>query len=460
MYRLEDMEMIDKNLDKIKDDSAHAYKSKYEPTLNEMTKVVKVIKDYLVKNKKIAYGGFAQNLLLKKKNNNEGFYKEIDGVFFNWPDVADIEFYSHEPMADVIKLTEELFKAGFKYIEGSEGIHPETYKLFINFINYCDVSYMPLNIYNNAPIIEIDGIRCIHPHFMMVDAYRILTDPMTSYWRLEKPIKRFQKILKYYPMDESLVDKKILIGAEIKSNNDILKFLRKKIIQKYKFITVGLYAYNYYVKKIKNNNYSTIIPYYEIISIKLNKDANKIYKILNDKFKNKITTKEYYPFFSYLDSRIEFYYEGKLILKMYGSNERCIVYKYSEKKKTYFGTYNLVYMYLLFNYFLAYVNRNKEDTQLYTSLLSKIAFVRNKYLTENNITVVDISPFQDFTYKCIGVPIDPIRQSRLIYADNKSKGRIKKFRYVPTGKMGKFPNFRFKNCSGNQNLQNNLIIKK
>ena len=53
-------------------------------------------------------------------------------------------------------------------------------------------------------------------------------------------------------------------------------------------------------------------------------------------------------------------YRHKLILILYGNNERCIVYNYSEKKHCYFGTFNLVIMYILFNYFYYYINKMKE----------------------------------------------------------------------------------------------------
>ena len=38
-----------------------------------------------------------------------------------------------------VELTEELHSKGFKHVEGKEGVHPETYKIFVNFINYCDM---------------------------------------------------------------------------------------------------------------------------------------------------------------------------------------------------------------------------------------------------------------------------------------------------------------------------------
>jgi hypothetical protein len=456
MYRVEDMEKIEKNIDKIKDEAAKEYKSLYEPTLKEISEVYSAIKNYIKKKGKVAYGGFAQNMLLTAKNPDESFYKIIDGAYYNWPDVADMEFYSPAPLTDIIELTEELYSLGFKYVEGKEGVHSETYKIFVNFINYCDISYMPANIYNNMPIIEVNGIKCTHPHFMMVDAYRVLTDPMTSYWRLDKSIKRFQKLLKYYPLDSSLVDKKV----ELKTNSDVLKVIRKKIIHMSDLVVIGFYGYDYLVKKVSDklslNNY----PYYEAISKDLEKDAIKTLKILKNKFGNKITTKEYYPFFSYMDKRIEFYHQNNLVFRLFANNERCTVYQYSEKKQTHFGTYNLIFMYLLFDYFLAFISRDKFNTDLFNCLISKLHYSRNKYLESKNLTVLDQSPFQDFTFKCFGVPADPMRNSLLQGLEKKKQGKQMKFRYGPSGKPGKAPEFNFSNSSGNQILNEKYLILK
>ena len=458
MYRIEDMESIDKNIDKIKDGAAREYKTYNEPTLKESSDVYSAIKNYIKKNNKVAYGGFAQNMLILAKNKDDSFYKEIDGAFYNWPDVADIEFYSPTPLADIIKLTEELYSLGFKPVEGKEGVHPETYKIFVNFVNYCDISYMPQNIYNNIPIIDIDGIKCAHPHFMLLDAYRVMTDPLTSYWRLDKSIKRFQKILKYYPLDQSLNDKKLELKADAP---DILKFIRKKFIHKSKLIVVGFYAFNYYVKKEKKESIKYVLnnyPYYELISSELAKDAKHIFRHLKHKFGDKITIKQFFPFYAFMDKRVEYYYNGNLILKLYGNNQRCTVYNFSIKKHTHFGTYNLVFMYLLFDYYFAFINKDKINTELYKSLIGKLFNCRNKYLDYHNITVIDKSPFQDFTYKCYGIPVDTIRASFLESIEKRKQGKQMKFRYGATGKIGKIPDYFFSNNSGNQILNEKYLV--
>jgi len=457
MYRIEDIEKININIDKIKDEAAQEYKTLYEPTLNEISKVYKSIKNYIKRKGRVAYGGFAQNLLIINKNPDDSFYKIIDGVFYTWPDLADIEFYTPTPIEDVIELTEELFKLGYKNIEGKEGIHSGTYKIFVNFLNYCDIGYIPTNINNNMPVIEVEGIKCAHPHFMMVDTFRILTDPMTSYWRVDKSIKRFQKLIKYYPIDQSNVNMKI----EFKSNDQsINKLIRKKIVQKTKLIVVGFAAYNYYAKKESDENMLNNIPFYELISTNFTRDAKQIHRFFNKKFPGKVTTKEFYPFNEFLDRKIEYYVNNELVLRLFGNNERCIVYNYSDKKKTHFGTFNLVMMYLLFDYFYYFINHDKYNTELFSGLISKFFNLRNKYLDKHNITVIDKSPFQDFTFKCLGIPIDPIRSSLLEGLEKKKQGKRMKFRYDPSGKSIKVPEFSFSNISGNHILKEKYFILK
>ena len=113
MYREEDLIKIEENYDKIRNESAKEYKTYYEPTLTEISGVYNAIKNFIKKNKRIVYGGFAQNMLVKVKNNQDVFYTEINGAFYNLPDIADIEFYTPTPIADLIALTEELHTLKF-----------------------------------------------------------------------------------------------------------------------------------------------------------------------------------------------------------------------------------------------------------------------------------------------------------------------------------------------------------
>ena len=435
MFRKNDLEKINLVINDIKDNASYEFKKNNEPTFEESRNIINHIIKFIKKKKKKVYGGFAQNLLISNKDPSKSFYKVIDGVYYCWPDIADIEFYSYDPLNDIYELTNELFNLNFTHIQAKEGVHEGTFKIFVNFINYCDISYMPTYIYNKVPYLEIDKIKCAHPHFMLIDGYRMLADPLTSYWRLDKMVDRLNLLLTYYPMNNNY--NKINFEEKLLDNNLIIKYINKKIIYKSKLIVVGLYAYNYYIKKVSHKD-KINLEYLELITDELKKDGKLIFKKLSNKFKN-ITVKEFFPFYEYFDRRIEYYYNNKLILKLYNNNKKCIVYNFSIKKQTYFGTFSLIYLYFLINYFYALVNNDSKNKNNIIKLLGNLIFFKNKYLNKKNITVVDKSPFQYFTFNCLGKPIHPIRESLLKIR------KKKKFIYSPSKKKTKKKKKKFNN---------------
>jgi hypothetical protein len=291
---------------------------------------------------------------------------------------------------------------------------------------------------------------------MLCDAYRVLTDPMTSYWRLEKAL-RFNKILNYYP----IVTNEYI---DIKLNNvkpDVMRFIRKHIIHNSKLIVIGFYAYDYYIKKV--NNSEKEYPYYEVITTDLINDIRKAHKILKSKYSN-ITIKQFNPYFVLLDNYVEFYYNNQMILRIIGSNHRCTVYKFSKNKKTYYGTYNLTYMHLLFNYTHAIIFKTRNETfektfekMVYLNMMNNIAYIRDKYLDEHKKTVIDKSPFQDFTFNCNGDPHDTIREAKLRMFAKK----VSKFNYKPSNKKNiKVPNVIYDNNSGMEIIDSKKFFYK
>tara|TARA_B110000971_G_C19966976_1_gene480717 strand:- start:64 stop:1416 length:1353 start_codon:yes stop_codon:yes gene_type:complete len=450
MYRDEDIDRIKLNIDNIAEQALTIYKTNYEPTLSESNEVYKELLNFIREKKRIIYGGFAQNSLILMKNKNDGFYKEID--------TPDVEFYSYEPVKDLYDLCDYLKSKNFKYIQGASGVHTGTYKIYVNFTNYCDITYMPKNIYDNCKFIESpEKVKFTHPNFMLLDIYRVFTDPMTSYsFRLDKTFKRYLKLYKYYPITSATND----IRFSKLSDENILKTIRKSIIHNSNYVVVGAYAYNYYVSKINKKDLIKI-NFYEIITENIAPNTNKIYKILQKQFGSKITVKEYTPFFEFFDYRVEFLYENTVILRVYNNNNRCIVYNESDKKKTKFGTNQIVLLYLLSNYNYYLINRNTLESNNYLNMFMKLNSAKNKYLDKHNITVLDSSPFQDFKFKCIGQPVDLIRKNRLSMVDKKKNGKQLTFRYDPGDKPVKIPEYIFDNVSGNEVLNNkNLIIKK
>jgi DNA polymerase III epsilon subunit-like protein len=442
MYRPIDEEIILKNLSKLEEEAKMIYLNKYEPTIHEIRNVYNDIMNFIKEKNRIIYGGFAQNSLIKEKNERDVFYKETD--------IADVEFYSPDPIGDTIDLVDFLSKKNYKFTEGKEGVHPETYKLFVNFINYCDISYMPKNIYDNCPTIKINGIRFTHPHFMLIDAYRVYSDPMTSYFRLTKTFTRFNKLINYYPLDEDMLYNKLKpsSGLDKQKSEETLEFIRKKIIHDSELVVVGHYAFNQ-LMKLSNAPETYLIDcyYYQIISTNYSEDIQRIHNMMKNRFPN-VVVKKYYPFFQFLDRSTEFFINNTLILRVYDANQRCIVYRKSDKKKVYFGTAQLIFMYNLIQYNISKIRHNEFNTATYGSMLIRQIKARDRYLEENHKTVLDDTIFKEFSMSCIGEPKDLLRESFLTAQKKREQGKQAKFLYKPTGQPGRKPNFRFDNSSG------------
>jgi len=279
-----------------------------EPTLNEIIQVYSIIIEYIKSNKRKIYGGYALNKLLIAKNPALAIYDESD--------TPDIEFYSPDPVGDLVKLCDKLHEAGFKYVNGQEAQHKETYSLFVNYQLYCDISYMPANIYNKTRFIQMDGFNLIHPWFMAIDFFRMFTDPMISYWRLEKHFARYLKLQKTYPLP--LISKPVEFSI-YKNNefNEIINMLENYLSPIQSIIFTGFYVYNYYLNKSeyskKNNTYKQIqMPYLEVYSTNYVEDGLNLINYLNtlsEEIRSKISHTEFYPFFQFYGYNTVFYYK-------------------------------------------------------------------------------------------------------------------------------------------------------
>jgi hypothetical protein len=302
------------------------------------------------------------------------------------------------------------------------------------------------------PLWQFGKLKLAHPKFILIDILRMYNDPINSYWRIEKNFKRAIKLLKYYPLDTKGYFTKALINNDTK---DILNFVRKNIIIGSKLLVFGYYAYDYYKYKATNQESPLYVPYYDVISTDLKKDAKKIYKDLSA-FSNDIEIKEYHPFFQFFDSRISFEYKGKEILNLYGHNCMCIPFFYLEKKKMNIVTYPYLILMLLIKFIYLHINNNKESKN-YDFMLENIITLRNEYLKKNKKTVLDNTPFEEFRIECMGDTIDQSKK-RFITKDSYEKKKFL-FKYdIDNPPNLDFKEISFRNLSGNINTTKNRLL--
>lgn len=478
IYTSKDLELAQEKLGPIVDKIQKEKLQIFEPTIDEIMKVNKIIMNFIKENKRKIYGGYAQNELVKAKNKKDAFYED---------DAApDVDFYSPDPIGDMKKLCNILHNEGFKYVQGKEAGHKETYKVFVNFEDSADISYVPKNIYHRMPFVTIDGINYVHPSFIMLDMYRMLTEPYFSSFRWEKTFPRIYLLQKYYPFNKATAPLPKIYPKNNDNKNILLNTIFNYLIKSKTSIVVGEYAYNIFLEKSgimndkkKSKIYRYLdIPFYRFVSINYRDDVKELLNLLkseNKSLSSNITIVEHYPFWQLLGYSTYIYYKDEIIAHVIHYNKKCTPTKEVDarlyvngkigkmKGKITIGCYNYC---LLNNMIIAFRQRTLRDNkkyQYYNIMTSHLYDMRNYFLKKNNKTIFDDTIFQEFISECKGATMDPMRESRL---HQKKRWLQKKFpitySYSPEAEYSEDTetNYRFPNSSGNPiNRERNFKIE-
>jgi hypothetical protein len=138
-----------------------------------------------------------------------------------------------------------LYKKGYKYVVGKSATHFGTFKLYVNFQDYCDISFLPKNIYHCFKYNTVNGFKYIDMNYVILDKYRMFCDPMLSFWRLEKELKRLNLINKYYPY---------VFPDESKYSNNILSVTKYYLLLYSTFFEKNVIKNNQIINENNNNH--------------------------------------------------------------------------------------------------------------------------------------------------------------------------------------------------------------
>ena len=166
------------------------------------------------RKKRIIYGGHALNagksfqtrVLISTLTNfptqKALMNTEPESAIYAPDKLADIEFYTPDPLGDVRDICDRLFSMGFSYVQGREAAHLGTFTISIEFKRICDVTYVPVEVFRAIPTITYGGdLLGVHPGFAMIDMLRMLADPFTSHWKLDKTLPRLLLTQRIFPME-------------------------------------------------------------------------------------------------------------------------------------------------------------------------------------------------------------------------------------------------------------------
>lgn len=450
LYNQNDLDLFSKHIEPIVKKIDEYVLKHLDPTQDERLKVSEIIIDYVKQKKRKIYGGYAVNLVIKDKNPSDAFYTNTE--------FHDIDFYSPDPLRDLVDLCNTLHEKNITFVHGQEALHKETYSIMVKGLLYCDISYVPKILYNHIPFLQIDGFTVTHPNFMKIDYMRMFTDPILSHFRWnDKYFKRYFLLQKYYPIQHSTRS----LALYEKMDSDIYDNIVKFITNNKTLIALGFYVYNIYEKESKNEKKyikQLPIPYFEFISIDYENDVKKIVQFLSENTKQKINIIEYYPFFQFTGFRTDILCNDKIIAKIYHHTNICTPYVEYDNKLI--GSFHLNYKMCLVNAMHARTNENKDEEKMYYNMASHLLQMRQSYFDKKNETYFDNNIFKDFISNCIGFTQDIKIEKQLEIKKLKEEKKKLVFKYSPEDKKKlDVSEWKFSNSSGNKinNIKNYKI---
>ena len=154
--------------------------------------MIEIIEKFLIDRKLICYGGTAINNILPMEDQ---FYdREVE--------LPDYDFFSPEPLKHAKELANIYLKNGFSEVSAQAGIHPGTFKVFVNFIPVADITELVPELFKNLQrdALIIHEIHYSPPNFLRMLGYLELSRPMGDISRWEKVLKRINLLNKNYPL--------------------------------------------------------------------------------------------------------------------------------------------------------------------------------------------------------------------------------------------------------------------
>lgn len=154
--------------------------------------IIHIVEKFIKENRYICYGGTAINNILPQYDKFYDYNLEI----------PDYDFFAQDAVSAAKNLANIYYKEGFDEVEAKAGMHPGTYKVFVNFIPIADITHLDQNIYKAIlkETITIKRINYAPPNYLRMAAYLELSRPDGDVSRWEKVLKRLILLNKHYPI--------------------------------------------------------------------------------------------------------------------------------------------------------------------------------------------------------------------------------------------------------------------
>lgn len=186
---------------------------------NDLTKILEIVKQFMIDNELILFGGQALHHLFELKGD------ELYSDFV----MPDYDFLSPKHIEHAYELKKILLDKGYDS-DAIVALHPQTIRLRYNFYFVADIGHIPEKLYQlyKSTSLNYNGILLVNPNLQRIDMNLSLSRPYMGeprhniFNRLKKDIVRFNKLIDLYPIQDLISMSNTKYEKEIALFDDVV----------------------------------------------------------------------------------------------------------------------------------------------------------------------------------------------------------------------------------------------
>ena len=208
--------------------------AKHNPNRPLIEKVLEWVREFIIQNNGILYGGQAIDFILRKYGSR----------LYSDDELPDYDFYVPNNVDLAYQLANILREKNIE-VDVIRAIHPQTMRVRVAWYFVADITYLPATL--NLPTIEYKGMKIMHSDILLMGQHLSLSFPYYGPPK-EAIFHRFFKDLERFNLLYDLPTSKHIRNF---NTDNYLPLLYKEEKTKINGVIHGLPAYSLYLKEFK-----------------------------------------------------------------------------------------------------------------------------------------------------------------------------------------------------------------
>lgn len=434
--------------------------------------VFSIILDLIQERGRKVYGGWALDAALRQSK--VAHEQGVQPLYADAANPPDIEFYSPDPVRDVKDICDRAHKSGLRFVQGREAAHTNTFTVSVEFVRFCDVTFMPAGVLPHIPVLQagvcmpaahkIWSVEAVLPEFGAIDQLRLVSDPFCSYWRLDRTLSRLAvtdrvfaciggPLLDGWEGTTSVAALGLLVPRDACAGGPVMAAARAWLAQSPSCVAIGVTAFRHFMEAAGDAYAPSWTPaQITVVSVDYDRDVRTLSELLCRASGGTVSVTEYSPFLDFMGRSAIACMAPGVAVTLIDAMHRAVPLCGDTDDATGLRVASFPYTVMMLHAlrFRAYVQHDLGRAGMLKTMASALCAARNAHLSVRGVTAADPScrPFHEFSTEFVGEPLSTMHVHMMRADERRARSGSGAWMSYDPSKPKPLPPYVFLPCSG------------